>query len=91
MAIQIETEHITLRSKSKPSVSGSSAIPPQYVLTLSSSKFTNHGKTLLNKRIITEEKSVSLFFDVEGTMDQTAFENWLASAYQRVGESSNDS
>lgn len=80
--LQIETERITLSSRTIP-VSFSqkhapaSTIPPQYALSLSYVRSTSANKSLLAKGKTQAQVPYTRFFDSEGTMDAEVFERWV--------------
>lgn len=71
---QIETERITLASKTLPS---SATTPPKYELAVSYVHSTNSGKLLLGRARERAEQPYTAFFDASGTMDQDRFDAWL--------------
>uniref|UniRef100_A0A4Y9XQP7 Signal peptidase complex subunit 2 n=1 Tax=Dentipellis fragilis TaxID=205917 RepID=A0A4Y9XQP7_9AGAM len=83
---RIVTERITLASRTSPAPpapkdstsSTPSANPsPQYTLNSTYIRSTNAGKSLLAKRQAVDSRGYSAFFDVNGVMDQGAFEAWV--------------
>ncbi|KIJ36334.1 hypothetical protein M422DRAFT_76255 [Sphaerobolus stellatus SS14] len=73
-AKRIETERITIESRTQPSSPTSS---PKYELNLSYVRSTNGGKSLLHRGKETAIRGYNTLFDEDGTLDQDAFENWI--------------
>ncbi|KZV93029.1 hypothetical protein EXIGLDRAFT_749364 [Exidia glandulosa HHB12029] len=71
---QIETERITLSSKTLPSTPST---PPKYEVSVSYVHSTNGGKLLLGRARERAEMPYTAFFDAAGTMDQDRFDAWL--------------
>jgi len=73
-AKRIETERITVESRTQPS---SPTSPPKYEVSLSYVRSTNGGKSLLHRGKQSDVRGYNAFFDEEGTLDQDVFENWV--------------
>ena len=84
LAKRVETEHLTVATRSLPPSSPGNA--PRYHVSVSYVRSSNGGKSLLGRGHGTEERPYSEFFDEEGTMDQERFERWLGELVERVIE-----
>ncbi|KAF8498855.1 microsomal signal peptidase 25 kDa subunit-domain-containing protein [Gautieria morchelliformis] len=73
-AKRIETERITIESRTQPSTSTS---PPKYELSLAYVRSSNSGKALLHRGKGHDVRGYNYFFDEEGTLDQDVFEEWV--------------
>ncbi|EJD39581.1 hypothetical protein AURDEDRAFT_91427 [Auricularia subglabra TFB-10046 SS5] len=78
---RIETERITLRSRTIPSTPST---PPKYELDVSYVHSTNGGKLLLSRAKERVEHAYTGFFDANGTMDQDRFDAWLHELVSRA-------
>jgi signal peptidase complex subunit 2 len=84
---QIETERITVESRTQPSTPST---PPQYELSLSYVRSSNSGKSLLHRGKGHGVQGYNTFFDEEGTLDQDVFDEWVRDLVADVtGEESN--
>lgn len=81
MIVQIETERITIESRTQPSTPTS---PPKYELSLSYVRSSNSGKSLLHRGKGHDVGGYNSFFDEEGTLDQDVFEEWLRGLVENV-------
>ena len=79
--LQIETERITIESRTLPSTPTS---PPKYELSLSYVRSSNSGKALLHRGKGQGVRGYNTFFDEEGTLDQDAFEEWVRGLVDNV-------
>ncbi|KAF8592007.1 hypothetical protein K439DRAFT_1656443 [Ramaria rubella] len=80
-AKRIETERITVESRSQPSTPTS---PPQYTLLLAYVRSSNNGKALLHRGKTHGARGYNSFFDKVGTLDQDVFEEWIRSLVANV-------
>lgn len=83
LAGRIETERVTLSSRTVPS---QPQRPPQYHLTIRYVRSTNGGTTLLGKGSIEANKGYNEFFDEDGKLDQDRFDRWLGDLVEEVME-----
>lgn len=86
LAKRIETENITVSTRSLPPKGGEGppANVPRYHASVASVRSSNGGKSLLGKGKLVEERPYNEFFDENGTMDQEAFERWVGDLAERV-------
>ncbi|KAF8518426.1 microsomal signal peptidase 25 kDa subunit-domain-containing protein [Hysterangium stoloniferum] len=83
-AKRIETERITVESRTRPSTPTS---PPKYEISLSYVRSSNSGKSLLHKGKVNDVRGYNAFFDEDGVLDQDIFEEWIrASVDKATGE-----
>ncbi|KZS96354.1 hypothetical protein SISNIDRAFT_473286 [Sistotremastrum niveocremeum HHB9708] len=80
-AKRIETERLTVSSKTIPSTPSS---PPQYAVELSYLQTANGGKALIKRNYSHAQKGYNSFFDGEGNMDIEKFEEWAGQLLEKV-------
>ena len=80
--MQIEAERITLGSRVLPPTAPGRA--PRYELSVAYVHSTNGGKLLLGRARERAEESFGAWFDAEGTLDEDAFDAWLAALVARA-------
>ncbi|KAH8110049.1 microsomal signal peptidase 25 kDa subunit-domain-containing protein [Phellopilus nigrolimitatus] len=82
LAKRIETERITVASRTLPAVAA--RVAPRYHVSVSYMRSSNGGKSLLGRGQSNEERAYTEFFDEEGTMDQERFDRWVGALVERV-------
>ncbi len=82
---QIETEKISISSETTPAPSPSSS--PLYCLSITYSRSSNGGKTLIRgAELAKQERPYTSFFDSEGNFDELRFIAWLTELGSKLVE-----
>ncbi|KAJ7070139.1 microsomal signal peptidase 25 kDa subunit-domain-containing protein [Mycena amicta] len=78
---RIETERITISSRTVPA-SSASQNTPQYSLSITYLRSTSANKSLLARNKSSSQTSYTAFFDSDGVLDAAAFEGWVGGAVE---------